>query len=219
MFLKLLLALIPFMFFADNAGGSGDGGDEGGDDGEGNTNQNQAGNEGGGDGAEGDDGDDNDVEGLKSALTKERENRKTAQKDVRELRKRIADLEKGGKPENQGDADKLADAEKRAEEAEGRLREANARTAITTAASDAYAIEATAIYPLVAGELDFDDDGEPTNIDDVIADAKERYPKLFRKAAGRGDGGKGNGADDTKVQPGIGRMRHAYEQNQKAAKR
>lgn len=136
-----------------------------------------------------DDGPEDETAGLKSALEKERTNRRTAQREIRDLKKVIADLQKG-KPES-GEAS-LEEAIKRAEAAEGRLREANARMAITDAAVKAGAVNAKALLRYVMSDVDFDDQGNPVGIDDLIESARADVPELF--APGRkssGDGGKG----------------------------
>lgn len=79
----------------------------------------------------------------------------------------------------------------RAEQAEQRLRDATARSAASDAASKAGAISPKAVYALIRGDIEYDATGEPTNIADLIEQAKADEPQLFRAAAGSGDGGKG----------------------------
>lgn len=194
----------------DSGGGAGanDGGGEGGD----------GSNDGNGAGADANEGDKDDTAGLKSALDKERTDRKTAQKELRDALKRLADLENAGKPEAEQAEKRVKDAEDKAARLEALVREKAGKAAVASAATKANAIDADAIHALVASKLEFDDDGEPTNVDDVIEAARTDHPKLFKHAGGSGDGGKG-GDGKPEPTPGFGRLLHAYETNSKTARR
>ena len=126
-----------------------------------------------------------------AALKAERDARKKAERDLKALRARLDDLENAGKSEDEKRAAALKAAEDRATAAESRYRAAIGRAAVTEAASKAGAISSKAVYALIRDDIDFDDDGEPTNIDALVAAAKKDEPGLFRAAAGSGDGGKG----------------------------
>ena len=75
------------------------------------------------------------------------------------------------------------------------LKAERAERLVTAAATKANAIRPDAISRLVGDALDYDDDGKPTNVDAVLAQAKKDYPELFRAAAGGGDGGRGGQPD------------------------
>ena len=126
-----------------------------------------------------------------AALKAERDARKKAERDLKALRTRLDELENAGKSEDEKRQAALKAAEDRATAAESRYRAAIGRAAVTDAASKAGAISAKAVYALIRDDIDFDDDGEPTNIDALVAAAKKDEPSLFRAAAGSGDGGKG----------------------------
>lgn len=199
-------------FSPDTGGGGGAGaagnagGDEGGDEG---------GNSDGQDGGSDEDGE--ELSGLKTALEKERADRKAAQRDIRALKKQIADLEKSGNGE--GDEKSLDDAIKRAEDAETRLREANARMAITAAATKAGASNVEVVLTYVMSKAELDDDGNPLDVDDLIEDVKKEVPQLFTSyRVPSGDGGK-KSVSKYEPSPGVARIAHAYEQNARAAKR
>lgn len=213
MLLKMLLMLLSLgFFFSDTGGGSAGDDDGGGDD---DSGDDGAGGEDGGDDDESsdDDGGDDRAE-LKAALDKERKARRDAVKAQKALQRELDALKAG---DGDGDSDKLTAAEQRAEAAERRLREATGRSAVMDAANEANAIDLDVVYAMVRDELEYDDAGEPTNVEDVLEELQERKPKLFRHSKGRGDGGAGG---DTKVEvlPGVDRIRHAYEQNAKKQK-
>jgi hypothetical protein len=194
----------------EGGGGAGASGDDGGESDAGN-------NDGAQDGDSSDDGGE-DVSALKSALSKERKAARDAAKQLKSIQAELDEIRNAGKPESEKLTTERDAAIKRAEAAETRAREANAKVAVSTAAAQANAIEASAIFPLVSAQLEYNDDDEPTNVDDVLAAAKKSYPRLFKAAAGSGDGGKRT-TGEVDVKPGVERLRHAYTTTSKTAAR
>lgn len=184
---KLLMMLFSFMFFQSDSGGSGDGdgneGDEGGDEGSARG--------GKPDGKPGETDGDDDVAGLRNALKAERTKAKNADRDLKAIRAELDTIKNAGKSdEERRDAD-LKTAQTRADAAEQRLQTANARVAVTDAATKANATSIKAVFALVRDDLEFDDAGEPTNVAELIAQARKDEPTLFRASSGSGDGSKG----------------------------
>lgn len=112
------------------------------------------------------------------------------------LRKRLKDAETkaqaaadAGKTDEEKRQAALKAADERATAAETRLQDANARSAVTDAATKVNAVSTRAVYALIRSDLEFDDDGEPTNVDALLKRAQKDEPSLFRAAAGSGDGG------------------------------
>lgn len=188
MHLKLLLSLLTFFFMTDNGGsGGGDGeeNDEGGDNAGGN------GDAKGASGKPGETDGDDDVTGLRNALKAERTKAKNADRDLKVIRAELDTIKNAGKSdEERRDAD-LKTAQARADAAEQRLQTANARVAVTDAATKANATSIKAVFALVRDDLEFDDAGEPTNVAELIAQARKDEPTLFRASSGSGDGSKG----------------------------
>jgi hypothetical protein len=125
------------------------------------------------------------------------------QAEIRKLRKEAAGYRKKVEEyesANQTEAEKrdaaLKAAEDRATTLETRLRDLSARSAVTDAASKANAISTTAVYALIRSDLEFDDNGEPTNVQALIKQAQKDEPALFRAANGSGDGGRGAAGRD-----------------------
>lgn len=181
MHLKLLFTLFTVLFFSDNASAGGSGSDDGDDDGD---------NQSDGDGKGGNEGKgDDDVAGLKSALDSERTKAKTAARELKTAQQELNRLKNAGKTdEEKRDAD-LTEAQRRADAAETRLKTLAGRAAVTDAASKVHAISPKAVFALVKDDLTYDDDGEPTNVAAVIAEARKSDPELFRASGGSGDGG------------------------------
>jgi hypothetical protein len=125
-----------------------------------------------------------------AALKAERDARKKAERDLKALNTRLAELENAGKSESEQIAARLKAAEERATAAELRLRATAGQAVTAELASKHGAISTRAVYALIRDDIDYDDDGEPTNIADLIGKAKKDEPQLFRAAAGSGDGGK-----------------------------
>ena len=106
-------------------------------------------------------------------------------------RKRLDDYENANKTEIEKRDDALKAADQRATAAEQRLQDANARSAVTDAATKANAISTRAVYALIRSDLEFDDAGEPTNVGALLKAAQKDEPSLFRASNGSGDGGAG----------------------------
>ena len=114
-----------------------------------------------------------------------------ARKDAEKARARVSEFENANKSEIQKRDDALKASEQRATAAEQRLRDANARSAVTDAATKANATSTRAVYHLIRSDLEFDDDGEPTNVAALLKAAQRDEPSLFRASSGSGDGGAG----------------------------
>lgn len=138
-----------------------------------------------------------DVSGLKSALDKERDARKTAEKSLGDLQKRIDDLEAKDKTElerTQTERDRLkADLDSR----ETRLKELAVRSALTTAVTKAGAKHPDLLVDRLSRQAELDDDLNVKNVDKLVTDAKKEYPDLFRVVDGGVDGGKGRDDEST----------------------
>ena len=115
-----------------------------------------------------------------------------ARKDAEKARARVSEFEDANKTELEKRDDALKAADERATAAEQRLRDANARSAVTDAATKANAISTRAVYALIRSDLEFDDEtGEPTNVTALLKAAQRDEPSLFRASNGSGDGGAG----------------------------
>jgi hypothetical protein len=162
----------------------------------------------GGDGGSGTE----DVSGLKSALEKERDARKAADKTLKELQDKLAALEDKDKSDldrTTAERDRLkADLDAR----EARLRELAVTTALTTAATKAGARYPDLIIGRVAKDAELDDDLTVKNADALIAAAKRDYPDLFRVVDGKADGGKRDESDKDDKVFGVTRLSRAHAQ-------
>lgn len=134
------------------------------------------------------------LDGLKGALAKEREARKAAEKQSKDLERRLAAIENSGKSESEKLAARLKELEDANAEKERAIRERDARDAIRQAARKAGAAPdaVDAVYRMLKGDIEYDDDGQPANVDALLKDAKQIAPQLFRASNGRADGGAGN---------------------------
>lgn len=104
-------------------------------------------------------------------------------------RNKVKSFEDEQKTEAQRREDALQEAQDRAARAEERAQRATGKAAVMNLAPKAGAISANAVYAMIAQSIEFDDDGEPTNVSDLLDKCREDEPDLFRTPSG--DGGKG----------------------------
>ena len=122
-------------------------------------------------------------------------------KESQGLRKRLEEAEaklKAADDAKLSETERLQQRLKDLEERESRWaserRERDARDAVIEAASGEKvgARNPRAVYRLVKDDLEWDADGNLTNLDAVLKQAKTDYPELFGRAVGSGDGGAGS---------------------------
>lgn len=118
---------------------------------------------------------------------------KAARKEAATYRTKVKTYEDAQKTEAEKQAEALEAANSRTATLLARVRDLTAQSAVTEAAREAGAIEPALIYRAVRGDLEYDDDGNPTNVAAVLADLQKTAPSVFRAAGGSGDGGRGNG--------------------------
>ncbi len=133
-----------------------------------------------------------------AAIKAERDARKKAERDLKTAQTRLSELEGKDKSDVERLTGKLTAADERATAAETRFRDANARSAVTDAATKVNAVSTRAVFALIRADLEYDDDGEPTNVDALIKQAQKDEPSLFKAAAGSGDGGAKGAAGTTR---------------------
>src|SRR5690606_8894533 len=103
------------------------------------------------------------------ALKAERDARRKAERELKARNARTAELENAGKSEEEQREAALKSLQTEAERWKTRALESAAKVAVSDAAAKANAIEPAAIFALVSRDIDYDDDGQPTNVADVIA--------------------------------------------------
>jgi hypothetical protein len=212
----------PYLYADGGDGGgsgSGDGGGSGGGDG------GAGGGSGSGDGGGSGDGDDDLGEGGKKALKAERDARQTAEARVKELEARLSrkPKEPGGKPGDagkDGDGGQAPDTEALKKEIRDEIAaDSNARLVraeVKAAAAGKLADPADAPKFIDLARIKVGDDGEPDakQIKKAIEDLLKEKPYLAANGAGQGwgdvGGGGGRPAAPADIDPGLGRLRHAY---------
>lgn len=132
---------------------------------------------------------------LRSALQKERDARKDAERTLKDAQKRLNDLEGKDKTAVERLTKERDDALKDLEDRAAKYRNVLAEQAVRDAAAEAGARNVKAVYRYIKDDLDVDDDGTVTNLDKVIKDAKKEAPELFGAGAGKADGGRGGGGE------------------------
>lgn len=165
-----------------------------------------------------------DIDRLTTALNAERRQTATVQKFAKDRGITVAkaielfqQTEDANKTELERATTERDRERERADTNAQKLRTANARSAVTVAATTANAVDADAVYALIRDDLEYDD-GEPTNVDSVFSALKKSKPHLFRAAPGRTDANQRD-ADTIELTPGVSRMAHAYATESKTARK
>jgi hypothetical protein len=116
-------------------------------------------------------------------------------KELAAAQARIAELEAANLSESERKDRRLAELE-----AAQTAWELERQTLTLRHAAFQAAVKAGAVYPdlvvnaISPASVEWGKDGDPTNLDKVVADARQAYPNLFRVTPGQVDGGAGTGA-------------------------
>lgn len=135
-----------------------------------------------------------DVAGLKSALQAERDARKAADKTAKDLARELETIRNSGKSEAEKLAARLEALEKDNATKSAAIRERDAKDATRDAAKKAGAPDGDLIYRVIRADIEYADDGTPSNLKTLIDDLKQLSPNLFKAESKRIDGGAGNGS-------------------------
>jgi hypothetical protein len=137
------------------------------------------------------------------ALRAEREAREAAETERAELAAKLKEIEDRDKSESERLAERVRELEESNGKLESELSTVRLGRHLERAADKAGARYADAVTKLIdAADVKLDRHGEPTNLEELMSDVRDRYPELFRSRSGRGDanaGGRGEaagGSDD-----------------------
>jgi hypothetical protein len=133
------------------------------------------------------------------------------------LEDRIAEFENRDKSETEKLASERDAAAKRAEEAERKQRASVGRVAVYDELPDTV-VDKYAVYLLARDDLEFDDEGEPSNVAAVLKAVKQGHPKLFPAAAGSANGGSRDSDTKREFSNPVERMSSAYSSKAGAAR-
>lgn len=131
---------------------------------------------------------------------------------VEELIEKFTSFEDANKSDREKLETELNRYKTEAESATKELREFRAREALRDAVNALPNVyDPSTVVDLAMSLVEYDDSGQPANIEDALATLKERRPKLFPAAAGSGDGGKGGngGTTDTDLNTLLRQMAKA----------
>lgn len=150
---------------------------------------------------EGDPGDAFDRDRAMATIRKLRAEVKDAKaqaKRVDELEKKLQEREDADKTEEQRRAERLAALETEQAESTRKLRDLRLQLAVHERAAELeIADPALAVAALDRAKVAFDDDGDPTNLDEILRATLDRHPALKATATGgAGGGGRKSGGTD-----------------------
>lgn len=138
-----------------------------------------------------------DIDNLQKALDAERKQRSDIEKTHKLTAKELKDLKDASKPELERITGERDELQTKYQQSQSALRNLRAKAVVTDAARDAKARSANAVYALAVDQLEYDDDGNPTNVADVIASIQKSDPDLFGEIVqGKGDGGAGTDSNE-----------------------
>lgn len=150
-----------------------------------------------GDGAGTDDeGEPFDLDRAKATIAKLRgieKDAKAKDKQIAQLSAKIQDFEKSQLSETEKVQARVKELEA---EREDLLRERRTYAAKEVAMSEAEKLKAKSplrVFKLIQADIEYDDDGKPTNIAALIKEVQKDVPELFLSQNGSADGGAGNG--------------------------
>lgn len=123
--------------------------------------------------------------------------RRDAEKVAKDLQTKLSAIEGSTKTEAEKLAARLKVLEDDNASKTARLRDRDAESIVTKAATKAGAPDADVVYRYLRSDIQFDDDGKPTNVAELLRELKEDKPSLFKKTAGPADAGGGNGSKPT----------------------
>ena len=116
---------------------------------------------------------------------------------------KLTELERAGKERDKWRSD--------FETLEGSLKKERVNARALEAAGKLGAIEPAAVANLLsADKVEWDDELQPTNVDELIAAVKKDYPRLFSAAPGKGNGGDRPAKEVNADTSPYGRLRNAY---------
>jgi hypothetical protein len=139
----------------------------------------------------------NDLAELKSALEKERADRRKFEREFKQLSDWKRAREQQDMSESDRAAQRLKEYESKEQEWEREKQSLRLQTAITAEATKAGAVNPEILHRLVdSAAVEWNDAGQPKNLTSIVNGLKREYPALFRThgGAGNADAGAGNGA-------------------------
>lgn len=184
------------LFFSpDGDGGGGAGGDGGAQGSQNGQSQN-----GDASGQQGGDGQGGDQSKGAKMLSQDEVNKLIEERLTRAKSKWDKDAQTAAEKQKEAELPEIEQLRKRLEAAErdrdslrAVKRDGESREAVRSAAKRLGATDdsVNAIYRMVKTDIEFDDEGKATNLADILAEAKQIAPQLFKPIVGKGDGGAG----------------------------
>ena len=102
-------------------------------------------------------------------------------KRLKEAEATVSEFETANQSDEERRSAELQSLQERADKAERELRVANGRNQTLSKAGNA--IDSEVLYRYIRDDITFGDDGQPENIDDLIAQARESRPSLFQRGS------------------------------------
>jgi hypothetical protein len=177
-----------------------EGGGGGGETGDGEDGDDKGdGEQSGGDGEDGDKSAEDQLADALEALRKERSDHRKAKRELAAAKKGTGTTgnRKSGGASGSDDrtSEELETQRSVIEDLRKEVRAGKAEREVRTTAEKAGAANTDRIFRIIRTDIEYDDDGNPDNVADLIADVKKDYPELFKKRNGTGDLGGGGSSN------------------------
>lgn len=143
-----------------------------------------------------DDGEPFDPARAKATIEKLRGFEKQSKAQERELaqaRAKLRELEDAKLSETEKAQARVKELEAERESWQRERRELAARDAVMSEAEKLKAKFPSKVFKLIASDIEYTDDGKPTNIPALLKATRDEFPELFLSQNGSADGGAGNG--------------------------
>lgn len=140
-------------------------------------------------------GDQGDDSGVETISVEEARKLRSEMKGLRSRLKQYETAEAQRQREGQTEAERLAQAEREREEARDQLRRERVERRIVSVATSQNAVDPDAVVALIReSEIEFDQDGQPTNVESLVKALLRSKPYLSRgNPRGSANGGEGGG--------------------------
>jgi hypothetical protein len=158
--------------------------------------------------------DDYDKDRALSTIRAQRSEEKKLRAQLAELQGKVQQHDQEKLSETEKLQAKVAELEKKTAELERDRRDLTARQAALTEAAKLGIIDPELAYLSVVNQVEYDAEGKPANLAPLFKDLVKVKPWLLKQQpAGSANGGAGHERQPADVQPGMDRLRYAYEQS------
>lgn len=143
------------------------------------------------------------LEKVRKDVQKDRQEAARYRTERNALQQKVTEMERAGETEDEKAQRERQERDARLERLEAENRDLKVGAVVRDEATKAKAHNPARVWGLIKDQVETDDDGQPVNVADLLADLKRTDPYLFRRT--EGDAGAGKGGESSP----SGDMNHA----------